>query len=117
MRKLAVLTLVLAGGMSVGACATHDRYGYDRYGYERERNRDLEGAARGAAIGAAGGAAVGAVVDGIGPLEGAAAGAAVGAVVGAATTDDDDRWHRDQYGRCFYLDSRGNRVYDPRVRC
>lgn len=109
MRKNLILGIVLAGGMSLGACTTYDQYGY-------ERNRQVERAAGGAAIGAGTGAVVGAVVDGVSPIEGAAAGAVVGAVVGAVT-DKNRRWYRDNYGRCYYVDSRGNRIYDVDQRC
>lgn len=108
MRKSGMLVMVLAGAMSLGAC-THDPYS----GTERT----VRDAAVGAAVGAAGGAAVGAVVDGVSTGEGAAAGAVAGAVVGAVASDDNRRWYRDQYGRCYYVNDRGDRIYDDDRRC
>lgn len=100
--------LILAGSLSMGACA------YDPYTGTERTVRD---AAVGAAAGAAVGAGVGAVVGGISPGEGAAIGAVGGAVVGAATSNDNRRWYRDEYGRCYYVDRNGYRRYDPNVRC
>lgn len=96
--------------MSLGACATNDRYGYDN------NDGQLRDAATGVAIGAAGGAVVGAVVDGVSPIEGAIAGAVVGGAVGALSGND-RRWVRDNRGYCFYVDSRGDRRYDYDRRC
>jgi hypothetical protein len=107
MRKV-MIGLVLASSMSLGACA-NDRYS--------QNQRQLERAGAGAAIGAAAGAGVGAVVDGVSVAEGAAAGAAVGAVVGAVTAGN-QRWYRDNNGRCYYVDRYGNRVYgNYNTRC
>ncbi|HEX8257256.1 MAG TPA: DUF3482 domain-containing protein [Allosphingosinicella sp.] len=116
MRKTGTIGLILAAGMSLGACTTHDRYGYgyDRYG---DNNRTLGRAATGAAVGAAAGAGVGALVGGVGVGEGAAVGAVAGGLIGAATANGDRRWYRDDYGRCFYVDRGGYRRYDDRVRC
>jgi hypothetical protein len=108
MRKV-MIGLVLAGSMSLGACASD--------GYYSQNDRQLRSAGKGAAIGAAAGAGVGAVVDGVSVAEGAAAGAAVGAVVGAVTSGNHS-WYRDNYGRCYYVDRNGNYVYGDRsTRC
>lgn len=113
MRKTGMIGIVLAAGLSLGACTTYDR----GYGYGYDDNRDIRDAATGAAIGAAGGAAVGAVVDGLDPLEGAAAGAVVGGIVGAIASDSNPGWYRDERGYCFYVDRSGRRVYDYDRRC
>lgn len=112
MRKTGLMAALLAAGMTMSACTT-----YDRYGYDNRTNSQLGRAATGAAVGAAAGAGVGAVVDGVSVAEGAVAGAAVGAVVGAVSSNNNQRWYRDQYNRCYYVDSNGNRRYDDRVRC
>jgi len=114
MRKLILLGLAAASSLSLGACTTYDRYGYDGYG--RHSNRQLEGAATGAAIGAVGGAAVGAIVPGVSPVEGAAVGAVVGGVAGAVNAND-RRWYPDSRGYCYYVNDRGDRVYDYDRRC
>jgi uncharacterized membrane protein len=106
MRRSALIGVALAASVSLGACATDGRY---------TDNRQLNRAATGAAIGAAAGAGVGAVVHGIDPLEGAAAGAAVGAVAGALTADRN--WYRDTRGYCYYVNDRGERIYDYDKRC
>ena len=108
MRKSGILGVALAATMSLGACAT-DRYGYDN-------NDQLERAATGAAIGAAAGAGVGAVVGGVSPVEGAVAGAVVGGAAGALTSND-RRWYRDARGYCYYVNDRGDRMYDYDRRC
>ncbi len=67
---------------------------------------------RGAAIGGVGGAVVGAVVPGLSPVEGAAIGAAGGAVVGALGKDDKGRdWYRDERGNRYWVDRDGRRHY------
>lgn len=67
---------------------------------------------KGAAIGAGGGAVAGAIIPGLGVGEGALIGGAGGAVVGALDKDKKHRrWHRDSYGRQYYVNKRGHRVY------
>jgi outer membrane lipoprotein SlyB len=127
MRKSLILGSILFAGLSLGACTTYDRYGYDRYGSRYDRYGDdntAERAATGAAIGAATGAGVGAVVGGVSPVEGAVAGAVAGGLIGAATADNDRRtygremrWYRDGRGYCYYINDRGDRIYDYNVRC
>ena len=111
MRRAATFATIVAAGLSLGACATTDPYGYDRYG---DRNSEQLGrAATGAAVGAATGAAVGAVVGGVSPAEGAAAGAVAGGIIGAVTGQN-RRYFRDDRGFCYYVDRRGRRIYDER---
>ena len=102
--------LLLAASVSLGACATNDRYGYDN-------NRGLKRAATGAAIGAAAGAAVGGVVDGNSVGQGAAVGAIAGGAIAAATDDRGRRWYRDRRGYCYYVERDGDVRYDYDRRC
>ena len=81
MKKL-MMAVVIAGSMSVGACATT----------EAEEDT-LESVGTGAVIGAAVGTGAGAVIGGLSPIEGALIGAAVGGLAGAIWAD------RDQDGR------------------
>lgn len=104
MAKNRIFIALAAAGLAVGGCSTYGQ------------NASLEDVGTGAAIGAAAGAGVGALVDGVSTVEGAAAGAAVGAVAGALSSND-RRWYRDQYGRCYYVNDRGDRVYDDDRRC
>ncbi len=113
MRKSVQIMTVLAASLSLGACATTA----DRYGNRYSTNDDQLGrAAAGAAIGGAVGAGFGAAVDGVTPVEGAAVGAVAGAAIGAATAND-RRWYRDSQGYCYYVDSRGDRIYDYNRGC
>jgi uncharacterized protein YcfJ len=99
--------------MSLGACAT-DPYGRDRYS---DRNDGQMGrAVAGAAIGAAAGAGVGAIVGGVSAGQGAAVGAIAGGAIGAATANN-QRWYPDNRGDCYYVNSRGERIYDYGRRC
>lgn len=112
-----IIGLLVAGSLSLGACASN---GYGRGGYyDRQANRnEAQGALVGAAIGAGVGAAAGSVVDGVSTGEGAVAGAVVGGLVGAATANNNDRrWYRDNRGDCYYVDSSGERFYDYERRC
>ncbi len=93
MKKL-MMSVLLAGSLSLGACATTDEYGY------RDDNADVvEGAGTGAAVGGALGAGVGAVVGGINPIEGAVIGAAVGGLAGAIWADRNNDGMADGYVR------------------
>lgn len=58
-------------------------------------------------IGGLGGAVVGAVVPGVSTTEGALIGGLGGAAVGALSK----KKHKDRYGRTYYRDSQGRRVY------
>jgi hypothetical protein len=50
------------------------------------------------------------------PVEGAAVGAVAGAAIGAAAAND-RRWYRDNRGYCYYVDGRGDRIYDYNRGC
>ena len=82
--KKSILAVLMAGSMSLGACATTD-------------DDTLEGAGTGAGIGAVAGAGLGAVVGGLSPIEGAAIGAAVGGIAGAVWADRDNDGRVDGY--------------------
>jgi uncharacterized membrane protein len=84
----ATVAILLAGSLSLGACATTAR-----------EDATLQGAGTGAAVGAAAGAGLGAVVGGLSPLEGAAIGAAVGGLAGAVWADHDNDGYADGYVR------------------
>lgn len=113
MRKV-FMGLTIAATMSLGACATPYGYGGDRYG---DRNQGQMGrAVAGAAIGAAAGAGLGAVIGGVTPGQGAAVGAIAGGAIGAATNNN-QRWYPDNRGDCYYVNDRGERIYDYGRRC
>jgi hypothetical protein len=113
MRK-SIIGLAMAASMSLGACATP--YGQDRYGYEDRNQGQMGRTVAGAGIGAAVGAGVGAVVGGVSPGQGAAVGALAGAAIGAATSNN-QRWYPDNRGDCYYVNDRGERIYDYGRRC
>ena len=126
--RMKLMGVMIAAGLSLGGCAT-SRYGYDD-GYYRNNDGQLGRAAAGAAIGAAAGAGLGAVVGGVSPTEGAVVGAIAGGAIGAATNNNNNRyddryqrnyrdryWYRDDRGYCFYVNSRGERIYDNNARC
>ena len=101
MRK-SMIAVLLAGTLSLGACATDSRTAGD--------------IAQGAAIGAAGGAAVGAVVPGVNVIEGAAVGAAIGGLAGAVWADNNNDGYADGYvsnGTYYAGTPQG---YDPTLR-
>jgi phage tail tape-measure protein len=92
--KKHMIAVLLAGSVSLGACATTDEYGY------RDDNSDVvAGAGTGAIAGGALGAGVGAVVGGLSPIEGAVIGAAVGGLAGAIWADRDTDGRADGYVR------------------
>ena len=84
MRKM-MTAVVIAGALSVGACATE------------HQDETLQSAGTGAAVGAVAGAGVGAVVGGLSPIQGAVIGAAVGGIAGAIWADHDNDGHADGY--------------------
>ena len=86
--KRALATILMAGSLSLGACAS-----------SYEDRETLQGAGTGAAIGAAAGAGLGAVVGGISPVEGALVGAAVGGIAGAVWADQNNDGVVDGYYR------------------
>lgn len=83
--KKSMIAVLMAGSLSLGACATTDP--------------TLGGAATGAGLGAAAGAGLGAVVGGLSPIEGAAIGAAVGGLAGAVWADRNNDGYADGYVR------------------
>jgi uncharacterized membrane protein len=87
--KKSIIAVLMAGSISLGACATNDPY----------RDDTLRGAGTGAAVGAAAGAGLGAVVGGLSPIEGAAIGAAVGGLAGAVWADRNNDGYADGYVR------------------
>lgn len=101
MRKT-FLAVLMAGSVSLGACATNDRMAGDL--------------AEGAAYGGAAGAAVGAVVPGVSLIEGAAVGAAIGGLGNAIWADRNNDGYVDGYvqnGQYYAGQPQG---YDPRLR-
>ena len=99
-----VLAALLAGSMSLGACAT-----------TAEDEDVLAGAGTGAAIGAAAGAGAGAVIGGLSPVEGAVAGAAIGGLAGAIWADSDNDGRADGYVREGRYYPGAPAGYDPRT--
>ncbi|WP_158703017.1 YMGG-like glycine zipper-containing protein [Allosphingosinicella vermicomposti] len=86
--KNALIAVLSAGALSLGACSTTDT---------AQNEETLQSAGTGAAIGAAAGAGVGAVVGGLSPIEGAVIGAAVGGIAGAIWADRDNDGRADGY--------------------
>ena len=104
--KKSVAAVLLAGSLSLGACAS-------------TTNHDLAAAGTGAAIGAAGGAALGAVVAGA-PIEGALIGGAIGGIAGAFWADQDNDGRADGYmreGRYYPGTPDGYTSYSSGNRC
>ena len=87
--KKSLVAVLMAGSISLGACATNDAYADDT----------LRDAGTGAAIGAVAGAGAGAVIGGLSPIEGAVLGAAVGGLAGAVWADRDNDGRADGYYR------------------
>lgn len=83
--KKSLTAMLLAGSLSLGACATTGE-------------SDLAAVGTGAAVGAAGGAAVGGIAAGA-PIEGAMIGAVVGGIAGAVWADQDNDGRADGYYR------------------
>ena len=97
-----MLAILLAGSVSLSACATNSRTAGDL--------------AEGAAYGAAGGAAIGAVVPGVSVIEGAAVGAAIGGLANAVWADRNNDGYVDGYvqnGQYYTGQPQG---YDPTLR-
>ena len=102
MRKTGMAALLLAAS-TLGACAS-------------TTDPALRGGLTGAAIGAGAGAVAGEVIDGVSTEEGVAAGAVAGGVIGALASGQ-RRYYWDNYGRCYYVQSDGDRVYVENSRC
>jgi hypothetical protein len=101
MRK-SMVAILLAGTISLGACATDSQTAGD--------------IAQGAAVGAAGGVAVGAVVPGVSVIEGAAVGAAIGGLAGAVWADNNNDGYADGYVQNGQYYSGTPSGYDPTLR-
>ena len=82
--KKSLVAVLLAGSMSLTACASVD-------------DARMADVGSGAAVGALGGAAVGAVVGGVNPIEGAVIGAAIGGLAGAVWSDSNNDGYADGY--------------------
>lgn len=98
--KKFVLTALVAGTVSLGACAT------DNAG-------DI---AEGAAYGGAAGTAVAAVVPGVGLIEGAAIGAGIGGLAGAVWADNNNDGYADGYYQNGQYYAGTPQGYDPTLR-
>ena len=85
--KKTVSVILIAGSMSLGACASNT--------YEDDAT--LRSAGTGAAIGAVAGAGAGAVIGGLSPIEGAVIGTVIGGLAGAVWADRDQDGHADGY--------------------
>ncbi len=101
--KKAMMAIVLAGSVSLGACATPS-------------SQTAGDIAQGAAVGAAGGAAVGAIVPGVNVIEGAAIGAAIGGLTGAVWADNNNDGYADGYVQNGQYVSGTPSGYDPTLR-
>ena len=101
MRKT-VLAVLLAGSVSLSACATRDPMAGD--------------VAEGAAYGAAAGVAAGAIVPGLSVIEGAAVGAAIGGLAGGVWADRDNDGRVDGYVQNGQYYSGAPSGYDPTLR-
>ena len=109
--KKVMMTTLLVGSLSLGACATTG-YNDPYYG---NRNNTASRAATGAAVGAVAGGVVGAVVPGVSTVGGAVAGGIAGAVLGAVINNR--QYYRDTRGACYYVDQYGRPIYDYNARC
>lgn len=101
MRKT-FMAVLMAGSVSLAACATNDRM--------------TGNVAEGAAYGAGAGVAAGAVIPGVSIIEGAAVGAAIGGLAGAVWADRDNDGYVDGYvhnGQYYAGTPQG---YDPTAR-
>jgi uncharacterized membrane protein len=96
------VAILLAGSLSLGACATDSRNAGD--------------IAQGAAIGAAGGVVAGAVIPGVSTIEGAAIGAAVGGLAGAVWSDNNNDGYADGYVQNGNYYAGTPAGYDPTLR-
>lgn len=97
-----MMAVLLAGSMSLSACATNSRTAGDL--------------AEGAAYGAAGGAAIGAVVPGVSLIEGAAVGAVIGGLANAVWADRNNDGYVDGYVQNGQYYSGQPQGYDPTLR-
>ena len=101
MRKY-VLAALLAGSVSLSACATNDRMAGN--------------VAEGAAYGATAGVAAGAILPGVSVIEGAAIGAGIGGLAGAVWTDNNNDGYADGYTMNNQYYAGTPQGYDPTLR-
>ena len=100
--KKYVLATLLAGSISLGACATNDR--------------TAGNVAEGAAYGAAAGVAAGAIIPGVSVIEGAAIGAGIGGLAGAVWADNNNDGYADGYMQNGTYYPGTPQGYDPTLR-
>ena len=100
--KKAVLAVLMAGSVSLSACATNSRTAGD--------------IAEGAAYGAAAGVAAGAIVPGLSVIEGAAVGAAIGGLAGGIWADRNNDGYVDGYYQNGQYYAGTPQGYDPTLR-
>ena len=101
--KKTLMAALLAGSMSLTACATTRDDGF------------YEDVGTGAGVGAVAGAGVGAAVGGLSPIEGAAIGAAIGGLAGAVWSDYDRDGYADGYTRGGRYYQGAPAGYDPQT--
>ena len=100
--KKSIMAVLMAGSVSLAACATNDPMAGD--------------IAQGAAYGGAAGVAAGAVIPGLSVIEGAAVGAAIGGLAGGVWADRNNDGYVDGYvhnGQYYQGTPQG---YDPTLR-
>ncbi len=97
-----VLAALLAGSVSLSACATNDRMAGN--------------VAEGAAYGATAGVVAGAVLPGVGVIEGAAIGAGIGGLAGAVWADNNNDGYADGYMQNGNYYAGTPQGYDPTLR-
>ncbi len=100
--KRYVMAALLAGSVSLSACATNDRMAGD--------------VAEGAAYGATAGVVAGAVLPGVGIIEGAAIGAGIGGLAGAVWADNNNDGYADGYMQNGTYYAGTPQGYDPTLR-
>jgi hypothetical protein len=101
MRKM-FLAAMMAGSISLSACATTDRTAGD--------------IAQGAALGGAAGVAAGALIPGVSLIEGAAIGAGIGGLAGAVWADNNNDGYADGYYQNGQYYAGAPQGYDPTLR-
>ena len=100
-----VLAALLAGSVSLSACAT-----------DGSNSRMAGDVAQGAAIGATAGVAAGALLPGVGIIEGAAIGAGIGGLAGAVWADNDNDGYAEGYVQNGQYYAGSPQGYDPTLR-
>jgi hypothetical protein len=100
--KKAILAVMLASSVSLGACATN--------------SRTAGNVAEGAAYGGAAGVAAGALIPGVSIIEGAAVGAAIGGLANGVWADNNNDGYVDGYTQNGQYYSGQPQGYDPTLR-